>query len=398
MRGAFGTSLALHASALALAVVSIHDPEPLEARVESVNIEVVPIEEFAQVMKGAEEAALVDPPAIEPVPDDPEPTQAVNVGETEIDVDVAEAPVVSRVPVDAPPVPTAPEPDPAPTFEPVDIASVPAPAERPAAPTPERAEVVEPEMPVVAEPAPEPTPEPVEVAAAEPEPAPEPEPEPEPDPIESIVDRAVEAGRQVTERPKPEPAEPEPPQFASLPSDGPKALFRPARPSTPRAPATAEATPPKRSAPTERGEPRVTDDIRELLNRETASGGGAKRPTQAASLGGRETNGAKLTRSEIDGLRAHLQACWTAPLTSFDEQPTVKVLMVLNPDGTVNGQPRVLESSGSRIAKALEGAGTRTLRRCGPYTMLPPEKHGGPNGWNEVVVNFSLDNGVSVGG
>ena len=138
--------------------------------------------------------------------------------------------------------------------------------------------------------------------------------------------------------------------------------------------------------------------MNDLINRETASGGGARRPTEQASLGARETNGAKLTRSEIDGLRAHLQSCWSNPLTSYDESPVVKVLMVLNPDGTVNGRPRILQSSGTRIAKAIEGAGSRMLRRCGPYTMLPPDKHGGPNGWNEVVVNFSLDSGVSVGG
>ena len=398
MRGAFGTSLALHVSALALAVVSIHDPEPLEARVQSVNIEVVPIEEFARVMKGAEEAPLVNAPAPEPVETDVEPTDAVNVGETDIDVDVAEAPVTKAVPVDAAAVPTTPEPDPVPTFEPIDVASMPAPAERPSAPTPERAEAVEPEVPVVAEPVEAAEPEPVEVAVAEPAPEPDPEPAPDLDPVESIVQQAVEAARQAAEQPPAVPSEPEPPQFAALPTSGPKALFRPARPSTPRAPDAAEATPPQRSTPTERGETSVTDDIRKLINREQASGGGARQPTEQASLGGRETSGAKLTRSEIDGLRAHLQACWSAPLTSFDESPTVKVLMVLNPDGTVNGRPQVLESSGSRVATALEGAGTRMLRRCGPYTMLPPEKHGGPNGWNEVVVNFSLDSGVSIGG
>ena len=390
MKLGLGTSTALHAGLLAWAIVSIGAPEPLdEAVVESLPVEIIPLEEYAELVKGEVEAPKLDAPA-------PEPTtaetveDAVNVGETEVDVAVADAPEIAPRPVDATPVATAPEPE----ADPFEIADVPAPSarpERPSVPTTDIAPTAEPEAPVA--------PEPVEVADQTPEALAEPEADPiseaietaelRNDPVEALVEKATEAAAELAERAasveQERPAVPKPPVFASLPASGPKALLRPPRARPARTPERREETEVARSAPSEQGERSVTDEVAALLNRERPSAGGARQQATPASLGGERTTGATLTRSEMDGLKRAIQRCWSPPAGTADAASlVVKVRMQLDPSGQVQGRPEVIASPGGSQGRAAEGAAVRAMLRCGPYN-LPSGKY---ETWSTVEVNF----------
>ena len=394
MKLGLGTSTALHAGLLAWALVSIGAPEPLdEAVVESLPVEIIPLEEFAQLVKGEEEAPKLDAPAPTPTLAEPVVEDAVNVGETDADVEVADAPDIAPRPVDATPV--ASTPDPQPTTDPFEVADVPAPAdrpERPSAPTTEIATVAEPEAPVA--------PDPVETAEVVPEAANEPQSNPitdaiesadlRSDPVEALVEKAAEAASELRERTaEPEadvaPTEPEPPRFAALPTDGPKALARPPRARPARTPERREETAVAVSSPTEQGERRVTDEIAALLNREEPAAGGAQRQATPASLGGSRTTAATLTRSEMDGLKKAIQRCWSPPAGTSDAASlVVKVRMQLDASGRVEGRPEVVSSPGGAQGRAAEGAAVRAMLRCGPYN-LPSDKY---ETWATVEVNF----------
>ena len=387
MRLGLATSTALHGGLLAWGLLSIAAPAPLEvADVEALPVEIVSAEEFAQIMKGADDAPKLDDPARQPTLRETADEDAVEIGEAEVDVAIAPAPVVEDVPVDTPQPDAAPEPDP----NPFEIADAPQPRDRPEPPrqeTIEIAEANEPDAPLQPEPEVREPVQPVEVAEAPPEPAAEPTVEPEP--VADSIAAAIEAAAAETAKvaSEPEPSEPAKPQFASLPQSAPKALFRPAKPqrarTTERRTETVEAA---ASTPTEQGERRVTDEIAALLNREKPSGGGAAASVTPASLGGSRTNAAKLSNSEMDLLRRAIGRCWNPPAGAMNADGLiVKVSMQLDRSGQVIGRPKIVDQPGGRTGQIAAEAAVRAMRRCAPYTQLPAEKF---ETWSEVVVNF----------
>ena len=388
MRLGLATSTALHGGLLAWGLLTISAPAPLEvADVEALPVEIVTASEFAQIVKGAKDAPKLDDPAPQPTLRETAEPDAVEIGEAEVDVAVAPAPVTQPVPVESPQPDATPEPDP----NPFEIAEVPQPTDRPEPPRQETidiAETNEPPAPVQ----PEPPVQQVAEAAPAPEPTPAPEPEPTPvpvaeaEPLTDSVAAAIEAAASENAQATSEP-QPAEPQFAALPTSAPKALFRPARPA--RAKTTErkrEATATASSTPTERGERNVTDEIAALLNREKPSGGGAAASVTPASLGGSRTNATTLSNSEMDMLRRAIGRCWNPPAGVMNaSELIVKVSMQLDPSGQVVGRPQVLEAAGGRTGTIAAEAAVRAMRRCAPYTQLPAEKY---DTWSEVVVNF----------
>ena len=378
MKLGLATSTALHGGALALALLALRAPAALEtAQVEALPVDIVSIEEFTQIVAGSKEAPKLDAPAPEPI-DEPQTDEAAeNVGQADVDVAVDPAPVIREIPVESAEANAVPEPAPD-AFE---VTEAPAPRERPApptAPTTEIAATAEPEVPVTAEPVEEPTevaeaPEPAEPAESAPDPIAASEPAEEAEPTE-----VAKAAAAVPEKP----AEPE---FSALPTGGPKALYRPPKSRPARTPARDKSEPTRQASKAEEGERNVADEVAALLNRETASGGGAKRPDRPASQGGDRTTGAKLSSSEMDALRQAIGACWNPPSGVMNAGDlTAKVRMRLDRAGNVVGRPEVINTSGGRMGQIAAEAGSRAMRRCAPY-QLPAEKY---DTWAEVVVNF----------
>ncbi|NDW04264.1 hypothetical protein [Jiella pacifica] len=367
MKAGVAVSSVLHAAILTWGLWSLGAPEPLEvANVESLPVELVPVEEYSQSLIGKKDAPVTETPAPEPTEKPAADDTAQNVGENSVDLDSPPTPTERERAVEqtAAPVAAAPPPQPEPSPEPVPQA---VPTPRPE-PSPQPAEVAQPQEPAPAEPTPaeaDPIEEAIATAEAQPEEKPEPQPEPE-------------------QKPAPTP---EAPQVASLPDRGPVPQVRP---SPPR-PAQTETKKPEK--PVEKPVQAAEDDsefdpdkIAALLNKEKSAGGGAKRSQQQASLGGDRRTGAKLSMSELDALRGQVSQCWSPPAgVSEAGSLRVTIRMRLDPSGGLEGRPELVDGgSGSTIERAAGDAALRAVIRCAPY-KLPPEKY---DTWSEVLLNF----------
>ena len=130
------------------------------------------------------------------------------------------------------------------------------------------------------------------------------------------------------------------------------------------------------------------DEVKALLNKTEAKGGGAKRSTETASLGGKKTTGgSKLSMSEMDALRGIIQNNWSIiPGMADATEVRIKVTMQLDPDGNIVGEPSVVATGGSDAARrALAGGARRAILKSAPFDKLPKDKY---DAWSEVVVNF----------
>ena len=102
------------------------------------------------------------------------------------------------------------------------------------------------------------------------------------------------------------------------------------------------------------------------------------------TLGTPTGRAASLSQSEIDALRAQIQACWNPPAGAADGRDLiVKVRLMLNQDGTLSGEPSVVNRGDGAFQIAAESA-MRAIRRCQPY-KLPIAKY---EVWKDVEVTF----------
>lgn len=352
MKASLATSTVVHALVLGFALASFGAPKTLEvADLESFPVSIVPIDEITQIQQGDRTAPLAEIAAPVPTARPDVVPDAQNVGENEVDLTSTEAatPSPREVVSEAPPEPAeqpAPQPEPRPVEpEPVEVAE-PEPVEPALQPAPE-------------EPA-APAPAPVEVAALPPEPT--------PDPVAEAITEAA-------------PAEPE---FAALPSTGPVPQARPEPPKAAEKPAAKPAAQETASA---KESDFNADQVAALLNKQDAQGGGAKRSTETASLGGQTTTrGNTLTQSEMDALRGQIQRYWNIiPGMADGGDVRVIVKMRLDLTGNIVGQPDVTATGGSASTRGtLSASARRAVLRAQPY-QLPKEKY---DSWADVIVNF----------
>ena len=350
MKGSLATSTILHALVLGVALSSFTAPRTLEvADVEAFPVSIVPIEDITQIQQGKKTAPVAEKAAPTPTARPDVVPDAENAGDNTVDLKSAETatPSPKEVVSQAPPKPAekpAPQPEPAPEAPAPEPVKVPEP--EPAAETP----------PAVAEKPAEPAPDPVDVAAL---------------PAETTPDPVAEA---ITE------AAPAEPQFAALPSAGPVPQTRPEPAKTVVKPAASESASSKESDFN-------ADEVAALLNKQDATGGGAKRTTETASLGGeRSTRGNTLSQSEMDALRGQIQKYWSIiPGIADGGEVRVTVSMRLDPAGNIIGEPDVTATGGSAGTRGtLSGGARRAVLRAQPY-QLPKEKY---DSWAEVIVHF----------
>jgi colicin import membrane protein len=129
------------------------------------------------------------------------------------------------------------------------------------------------------------------------------------------------------------------------------------------------------------------DKVAALLNRQKAAGGGAKRSTEEASLGGeRTTGGSKLSQSEMDALRGQIERCWNVP-AGVEDAGSLKVSIKFRLDrsGSIEGNPQIVSGGGGGgIGRAAAESARRAVLQCAPYT-LPADKY---DAWADVIVHF----------
>jgi outer membrane biosynthesis protein TonB len=344
MKAGLTTSVILHATLLGFGMFSLSAPKAFEVSdVEALPVEIVSI---TQIQQGDKKAPLAEKPAPLPTKKPALVPDAQKIGENDVDTDKPVTPEARPKPVETA---AAPPPSPEPTPKPADL------------PKPEP----------VKQPEPKPTP----VPATEVTPQPQPKQDVKPDPVaETIVADNAEA------------------EAVKLPENAPSPDARPQPPKaeTAKAPDRKDSEKPaeKQAAKPKSDEKEFNaDEVAALLNKEKASGGGARRSTEQAALGGdRTTSGSKLSQSEIDALRGQVQKCWNIPAGAVDaENLRVSVQFKLDRSGALEGSPEIISGGGSGgVERAAAEAARRAVARCAPYN-LPADKY---DAWADVIVNF----------
>lgn len=282
-------------------------------------------------------------------------------------VTMAEA---TNVPKAAPAREVAPEPEPAPQPRPA-----------PAPPPPK----------------PAPPPPPAPPPAPEPEPAPEPVPPPPPpapprapDPAPAPPEPAPKADAEPVERPAPLPEASPLPQPRPQPPAKPKP--EPARQEAPKK--VVEETPKKE--PDEKTPDFDPSRIAALLDKTPSEDRVQPGEESAAEATprrqGPSTLDNRMTIGEIDALRRRIASCWSVPAGALgSENLAVRIRVFLAPDGQLARPPEVVNSPPAspelrRYFQVAAESAARAVRRCAPYSELPPEKY---SHWRDIELTFN---------
>ncbi|SJM33384.1 cell envelope integrity protein TolA [Mesorhizobium delmotii] len=377
MRTGLTTSVILHATAIAFGLFTLSAPAALpSSEVESVAVEIVPMEAIAQIQKGDKKAAVSEKPTPLPTQRPDIVADAQTVGENSVDTDKPPTPEPKPQPVDKA---EAPPPAPTPTEKPK-AEDVPKPQEKPKPiPATEVAPVPQPKEEV--------KPEPVKQAEPKPTPAKEPAPTPPQDKTAAIDPQHKVKPDAVAEAIAKEP----PTETTQLPDSAPAPQARPkpqpAQAESAKAPERKDADKPVKEAsskPKSEDKQFNADEISALLDKRKPSGGGAKRSTQQASLGGDKDQGQKLSRSEQGALEAQLGGCWTLPVgLEGSENFIVVVRFNLDASGKLDGRPSVEKSSGNR---PFDESAVRAVQKCDVAGLQVPA--GKQDIWADVRVTF----------
>ena len=381
MKAGLTTSVILHAAVLAFGLFSLSGPSALEVTdVESLPVDIVPLSEVTQIQQGDKKATMRDKPAPTPTERPDIVADAQKVGENSVDTERPVTPEATPKPVEEAAAPP-PAPDPKETVKTEDV---PKPTEAPKpVPATEVAPVPQPKEEVKPDPVKQPEPKPVPVKQPEPKPTPpkeqtaeqKPQPEVKPDAVAEAIaaDKPADSVKLPDAAPAPD-ARPKP---------------QPAQAETAKAPDRKNADKPVKEASSKpkSADNALDDKIAALLNKQKASGGGAKRSTEQASLGGeKSTGGSKLSQNEMDALRQKLGGCWNIP-AGVDDAATLKVSVrfQLDRSGQLEGRPQIVAGgAASGPGRTAAESAVRAVQKCAPFN-LPADKY---DTWAEVVVNF----------
>lgn len=345
------TSAALHIAILTYGMVSLSAPKPLVVPdVEALPVDIVPIESLTKSIQGEKKADRAEKPAPKPTKKPQTVENAENVGDTEVDKK-SDAPKEVKTP-------------------PVEKTQAAAPAPRPPEPK-KTAPVPVPEL--------APKPEPKKEIALLDKPVETPE-------VTETVEEAFEKLPEKVSTPKQRPTARKPEAAATNKREDTKEVAKDETKPTPKKEIKKAE---KKTADTKAKQNK--DKIAALLNKAEAAKGGAKRSTKKAALGTKKSNNAeKLSQSEVDALRAQIQACWNVGALVGKENADklrARVEFKLNRNGEIEGKATASASGGdSRENRTFAGSARRAVRGCAPY-KLPADKY---ETWADVVVNFSL--------
>ena len=185
--------------------------------------------------------------------------------------------------------------------------------------------------------------------------------------------------------PKKEAAAPPPPPPEPKPTE-PKAEQKP----EPKAEEVRVPEPPKKPAPpklVEQVKPQNQQAKQRDFNPDRIAALLDKRepPSPVATLGVTVGTASRLSQSEIDALRAQIQACWNPPVGAENAQELIVRLRIqFRPDGTLSAEPELMNRGTSPYFLVATESAMRAVRRCQPYTM-PSAKY---DIWKDVEVTF----------
>jgi colicin import membrane protein len=376
MRTGLTSSVILHTVALAFGLFTLSSPPAMPAAdVESVAVDIVPMEAVPQTLQGDKKSVMHEKPAPLPTKRPDIVPNAQKVGENTVDTDKPVTDEAKPKPVEKT---AAPPPAPTPKEKPA-VEDVPKPQEKPkptpateVAPTPTPKEEVKPE--------------PVKQTEPKPTPAKEPTPAPPKDTTAAIQKEEVKPDAVAEAISQDQPTdEAKLPDSAPAPEARPKP--QPAPAESAKAPERKDAEKPVKEAsskPKSDDKQFNADEISALLDKQKPSGGGAKRSTQQASLGGEKDQGQKLSKSEEGALRDQLAGCWTFPAgMEASDDLTAVISFNLDASGKLDGRPVVEKSSGNR---QVDESAVRAIQKCDMAGLQVPA--GKQDIWGQIKVTF----------
>jgi len=105
-----------------------------------------------------------------------------------------------------------------------------------------------------------------------------------------------------------------------------------------------------------------------------------------ASLGAPNANSQFLMQSWMGALRARVESFWDIPAGSLDvADMVVQVRVRFNRDGSLKGEPIVLNDNPNPAFRVAAEASLRALHRGAPYSFLPASQY---DTWNDVELDF----------
>lgn len=382
MRTGVIVSIIVHIAVLTIGLINLGFREPLTPTVESISVDLVPIEEYSNIRAGQLTSQIVetDTPSIVESNQPAELAQPTgNTQENQVTPSPADIPTPAPVTNTAPAPEAMPEPVPEPTPEPEPVPA-PTPEPTPPAPTPEPTPAPAPTPePVVApvpatRPTPAPTPEPTPAPTPEPTPAPTPEPTPTPPPTPAPTPTPAPAAPTVAApvpASRPSNLDQKRQQFAAAEAERKKREEEERKRKAAAATATAAAQTAPRPQPNAQLDSALADDISALINNDRTTGattGSGGTPT----LGDTTGTSARLSRSEIDGLSGRVKKYWNLLPSDINSGMTVVLLLNLNRDGTLNGIPQVVSAdpspAGAQVARAAQRA-VVAASQDGPFNL-----------------------------
>ncbi len=132
------------------------------------------------------------------------------------------------------------------------------------------------------------------------------------------------------------------------------------------------------------------DKIAALLNKVPDSGPTASKlpdlPGAKKVKGNPRGKHLKMSINEIDAFLRRVSQCWNPPVGGLGaEELSVKLRIRLNKDGTLKGQPRVLNRGSSSFHRAAADSAALAVWQWQPYN-LPAKKY---NTWQDMILNFN---------
>ena len=154
--------------------------------------------------------------------------------------------------------------------------------------------------------------------------------------------------------------------------------------------AKSPSKPDDQSAPQKADSPKFdANQVAELLDKREPQRQMAAAETlnDTANLGAASgAPSAQMSQSEIDALRARISSCWSPP-PGIDANTKVYVVLrvLFKPDGSLQGDPVLVEATASTLGPALADSAKRALLLCQPFTMLTPAHY---DQWKDLELKF----------
>lgn len=139
----------------------------------------------------------------------------------------------------------------------------------------------------------------------------------------------------------------------------------------------------------------ATDIAKLLQSKEQAQSTGSAAPqiNRTASLGTERGSSQKLSpslRAQLVGIiQEQLLKCWNVPIALANARGAVvpQVRMKLGTDGSLMGQPGVVNSSSDPLFRVAADSALTATRRCAPL-RIPAQFAAYYDDWRDVIVNF----------